>query len=279
MQKTLQNALEEFAKRLKQASILNPEAEAEWLAAHGLVVPRSVLLQKRKDLLDPSLYEKLDALISRREKGEPFAYITGHVDFFGASLSIDNSVLIPRLETELLAEKIASALQKENLKGKVLWDLCTGSGALAISLKKKFPELLVFASDISRRALEKAKENALRNSVEVEFYEGDLFKPFEHKKCDFFVANPPYIDEKELQSLSHEVKAYEPHLALFAKRRGFEFYEKIAASLKNHLSPSGKAWLEMGKDQGEDLKRIFSDFPSVIIAKDLSNHDRFLILK
>ena len=129
-------------------------------------------------------------------------------------------MLIPRPETEILVSKISDVLKNCNLEGKCLWDLCTGSGCIGISLKKKFPELDVVLSDISPAALAIASQNAKTNQVDVEILQGDLFQPFGNRKADFIACNPPYVSEEEFQTLDLEVKNYEPRLHSLQKRRG-----------------------------------------------------------
>ncbi len=213
----------------------------------------------------------------RRIKGEPLEYILGEVEFFDAKIAITPDVLIPRQETEILASKIA-----EQISGPiVLWDVCCGAGAIGVSLKKKFPMVTVFLSDISPKALEIVQQNALMNQVEVETLLGDLFAPFSGKKADIIVCNPPYISEAEYASLDPSVRDFEPKGALIGGVDGLEFYRRLAAEAPAYINAGGKLILEIGHTQGEALIKIFSHSPwkKGILEKDWSGKDRFFFLE
>lgn len=247
--------------------------EAEDLICFALGIKRiDIYLNYDRPLVEEELI-KCRELIKKRAQGIPSAYIIGEVSFAGCQIKVNSSVLIPRPETEILVEKCASFLAKENLEGKTLLDLCTGSGCLAIALKKRFPMLRVLASDISKEALQLARENALFNGVEIEFLEGDL----QMSSCNYFISNPPYISKKDYDNLAPTVRNFEPKEALLGGESGIEFYEKIADILPRFLHPEGKGWLEIGFDQGVAVKRLFNQ--NSLIEKDWAGHDRFLILK
>jgi release factor glutamine methyltransferase len=184
--------------------------------------------------------------------------------------------LIPRQETEILVDKIAA-----QAKAGVLWDLCTGSGAIGIALKKRNPELKVVLSDLSPAALAVAKLNADKNGVEVEIREGDLFNPFKAEQADWIVSNPPYIAEGEWDSLDSEVRGFEPRMALISGRTGLEFYERFSHELPRFLKPGGSAFFEIGKGQGKAVKELFdkAPFENVLVEPDWAGHDRFFSLK
>jgi release factor glutamine methyltransferase len=260
-------------KYLANCQLQHPRREAEEVIA-------SILGIKRLDLYlqfdRPFAEEELPILrqaIQRRGRGEPVAYIAGKVSFGGISLNVNRSVLIPRQETEILVEKIASCLKKLDLKNKVLWDLCCGSGCMGLALKNRFPELEVILSDLSEEALAVAASNA---QSPVFFKQGNLFAPFSGMKCDFFVCNPPYITQHEYASLEREVKDWEPKQALLAGDTGLEFYSRIAKELKNYLNPHGLAWLELGTGQGPTVSTLFQAEGWVCtVEPDWSGHDRF----
>jgi release factor glutamine methyltransferase len=271
--KTLLEILNLSASFLQEKGIERARREAEWLIADALELKRlDLYLQYDRPLQEEELVRCREA-VKRRSSGEPSQYIAGKVSFGGCEFFVGKDVLIPRPETELLVEMVAKEM--ENCEGKILLDLCTGSGCIGISLKKRFPSLEVFLIDISYEALEVAKKNALHNNVEVTFLQGDLFEPFEGKQCDYFVCNPPYIAEHEYSTLAKEVREFEPKIALVSGASGYEIYEKIAYSLKNHLLPKGKGWLELGSGQGERAVSIFKDY-NASFQKDWSGHDRYL---
>lgn len=269
---------------------------SDFLTSKGVAMARRsaeellafILKMRRLDLYmqyDRPLVE--EELLKMREgvkaltNGLPLEYILGEVEFFGCRIQVDRRVLIPRPETELLVEhasKHLSSIEQQDLK---VWDLCTGSGYIAIALKKKFPRLYVAASDLSSDALALAKENAKRNEVEIDFYQGDLLFPFAGQKADVVVCNPPYIGEEEYKTLDSSVRDYEPKEALIGGVKGYEFYERLSSELPSYLAPQAMVFLEIGHNQGADVKQIFSSsvWAKQELLKDWSGKDRFFILK
>lgn len=221
---------------------------------------------------------ELEACLSRVKAGEPFEYILGKVDFLGTEICVTPAVLIPRQETEILAEMIVQELQKSSEQGQVLVDFCTGSACLAISIKKALPHLKVVGVDICQEALALARKNAERNRVEIEFLELDLLNlrefPFE---MDYLVSNPPYLSQQDMKELSLKVGKFEPHLALEAGDDGLVFYRKFFDVIGKSLKVNKKAYFEIGASQGEEVKEIFLDKGE--IRKDWSGRDRFFLLE
>ena len=244
---------------LEKQGIERPRRSAEEVIADAFGKKRLDLYLEFERPLDEVELTKCREVIKRRATGEPAAYISGQVEFSGVIIEVDRSVLIPRPETEILIEKMG------NLEG-VLWDVCTGSGAIGIALKKKFPNLKVIMSDISPDAIAVAKKNAQKNDVDVEILQGDLLEPFEGE-CDILVCNPPYIEDYD--ALSREVKDFEPKLAL---EGGYAFYEKLA---KEKHRVRKKIWLELGTGMGDRVKEIFGGGVS---EPDWAGHDRFFHL-
>jgi release factor glutamine methyltransferase len=263
-----------------------------FLANHGIERPRHLaeeiiadaLGMKRLDLylqFDRPLTEEelasLRRVVMRGAQQEPLAYIAGCVDFAGVKLKVDRSVLIPRPETEILVETVVLTLQALPLEGKVLWDMCCGSGCIGIALKARFPLLKVVLSDVSEAALETARLNA--QGADITFKQGDLFAPFVEEMCDFFVCNPPYISECEFAHLPATVRKWEPSQALLAGPTGLEYYEQIACCLRSYLNLQGLAWLEIGRGQGTSVANIFnSQGWHCQITPDWAEHDRFAFI-
>lgn len=275
--KTLTEVLTASTEYLKKSGVENPRREAEELIAAVLGLKRIELyMQFDRPLVEYEL-ERCREYIKRRSKREPSAYITGNVFLSNVHIKTTRDVLIPRLETEILVEKIAAEFVKNPPSRKVLWDMCTGSGFIAIALKKRFPDLVVIATDISKEALIVAQENALLNQVEITFLEGDLFAPLEGT-CHYFVCNPPYISKNDYKFLSPEVRLFEPLAALDGGESGLEFYERIAEELPRFLMAEGRAWLEIGYDQGGKLKNLFEkgDWKGCLVENDWAGHPRFL---
>jgi release factor glutamine methyltransferase len=242
--------------------------------------PLDVYVQFDRPLTETEL-EECRNLLKRRAKGEPIQHIRGSVEFLDCTLKVNKEVLIPRQETEILVDRIAKLLSKEELTDKVLLDLCCGSGCIGIALKQRLPELQVVLSDCSPQALAVAKENAESNGIEVEFCEGDFLSPLEGRQFDYLVCNPPYVSEKEFVDLEREVRDYEPKIALVAENNGLSFYQRLAADLPKRLKPGAKVWLEMGCQQGEAVAELFKESPAkqMQILQDWSGHDRFFFLE
>ena len=220
----------------------------------------------------------INAAIKRLNMGEPVQYIVGDVDFYGNIIKVNKNVLIPRRETEELVEKILKRIQV--FDNPVIADIGTGSGAIAITLAKKL-NTLVYASDISLKALEVAKENVTINKVDVTFFEGDMLKPYikNNIKLDVIVSNPPYIKEDE--KIEDIVKNNEPHLALYAKNNGLEFYDSILKNASYVLKDKYLIAFEIGMDQGRNVEALAKKYLSnsiVEIEKDLSGKDRFIFV-
>ncbi|MGD2060311.1 MAG: peptide chain release factor N(5)-glutamine methyltransferase [Acidimicrobiia bacterium] len=216
----------------------------------------------------------LEDLVARRLGGEPLQYIEGSAAFGPLDLLVDERVLVPRPETEGLFE-IASKMVRNP---EVIVDLCTGSGALALALKKEFPSAAVFATDLSEAAIEVAMENRHRNRLDIYLAQGDLFDPLPASifgEVDLLVSNPPYVSEVEFESLPEDVKR-EPRIALVAGRTGLEVIQAIGASASQWLRPGGVLVCEIGEKQGVSASSSFIDLPTVI-RKDLSGRDRYMV--
>jgi len=266
---------------LQQKGIQHPRRQAEELIGEALKIGRMGLyLEFDRPLIDIEL-EKCRAWLKRRAQGEPLQYISGSIEFFDCEILVNPSVLIPRQETEILVDKISKVLAVNDLDGKVFWDVCCGSGCIGIALKNRFPMLTVCLSDISTEAIAQAKINAEYNEVDVQFFQGDLLAPFKGLKCDYFVCNPPYISESELDALDIEVRTYEPKQALIAGKTGLEFYSRLANDLPEFLNPGCKLWMEIGKGQGEGVKTLFHEtkWKHSKIECDWSGHERFFSLE
>ena len=273
--KTVLDVLDLSDAFLKERGVVRSRREAEELLADVLAIKRlDLYLQFERPLTEEELAKARIAL-KRRGEGEPLQYISGKVDFADVEIGVNPSVLIPRPETELLVERISQVLENRIFEGKVLWDVCCGSGCIGIALKHRFPELKVILSDLSEEALAVALDNAERNEVAVEVRHGDLFGPFDGEQCHFFVSNPPYVSEEEYEGLSKEVKQ-EPKMALVGGTKGLHFYQRIAEQLDSFLEPHGCAWMEIGAGQGESVKSLFG---KGVVERDWAGLDRFFSLE
>ena len=281
MSKPLGEVLKLSAKYLEEKGIERSRRSAEDLLS-------SLLCMKRIDLymhFDLPLEEKELAsyrtLIKRKVLGEPLEYILGEVAFAGCSFVVNRHALIPRPETEILFDLAASLLEKEDLVNKKAWDLCTGSGVLGISLKKRFPQLDVVLSDLSQEAIGLALENGKKNAVEVSCRQGDFLQPFLGERADIVFCNPPYVSKREYAELGRGVRDFEPEMALVGGEDGLFFYEKLAKELPSFLKPKAKIFLEIGFMQGESVLALFSApyWKKKWIRKDYSEKDRFFFLE
>ena len=223
--------------------------------------------------------EKLRQGLKRLERGEPVQYIVGNVDFYGYVFKVNPCVLIPRFETE---ELVSKTIEYSNLifndSFKVV-DLGTGSGCIAITLKKKLGDKVdVSAVDISLDALKVAEENAKDNDVQISFFHGDMLEPLS-EKYDLIISNPPYISKDE--EIMKIVRDNEPSIALYAEDNGFANYEKILSNAKNYLNKKNIIAFEIGWWQGEHVVEIARKyFPDALIKveKDLQDKDRFVFI-
>lgn len=214
--------------------------------------------------------------IEKIKKGYPLQYITHYQEFMGIKFEVNENVLIPQPDTEVLVEKTIKIVQKcypkeDNRNIKIL-DLCTGSGAIAISLKKYLPSVQVFASDISKKALEIAKANAKKNDVQIKLIESNMFENI-NEKFDIVVSNPPYIKTDEITKLSNQVQN-EPRLALDGGKDGLDFYRIIQKNIKNYLYENGILLMEIGYDQGQAVASMFKNSK---LVKDYAGKNRVIM--
>ncbi len=225
-----------------------------------------------KKYLEPS---KLEEGIRRLENGEPVQYIVGNVDFYGYNFIVNKNVLIPRFETEELVDRTIKYIKKYLSDNLDIVDLGTGSGCIAITLKKEL-NCNIDAVDISKDALNVAKENSIKNNVDINFIEGDMLKPLS-KKYDVIISNPPYISYNE--EIDEIVKNNEPHNALYAEDEGLYYYKEIIKNANNYLKEKAIIAFEIGYLQGPILKEYaLNYFDNVIVEQDLSGKDRFLFI-
>ncbi|MDD6498217.1 MAG: peptide chain release factor N(5)-glutamine methyltransferase [Solobacterium sp.] len=230
-----------------------------------------------------SIVDKYESGVKRLIEGEPLNYVLGYSYFYGYRLKVDEAVLIPRFETEELVGRVLSGYDEYFKDQKIdLADVGTGSGAIAIALKKEEDNLNVYASDISKEALEVAVLNAHNNQADIRFFEGSMLKPLieNNIKLDILVSNPPYIRNDEV--VEHSVRDYEPNVALFGGDDGLKFYRMIFEDAHKVLKERSMMFFEMGYDQKENLTALAREFfPSadINVYKDINNKDRMLVIK
>lgn len=231
-----------------------------------------------EEYLKKYVKENLDEAIERYKNGEPVQYIIGNVNFYGNTIKVNKNVLIPRFETEELVEKTIKRIKNKFDQQINILDLCTGSGCIAITLKKELNSNIT-ATDISIDALEVAKENIKLNNVDIKLIESNLFSNI-NDKFDCIISNPPYISYDE--EIDDIVKNNEPNIALYAPNNGLYFYEEILKNIQNYLNDKFIVAFEIGYKQGNDLIKIadkYLDNVNILVEKDLQGRDRFLFIE
>ena len=284
----IEEFLQEIIRAFKKAGIECAEAEARQLACHVLSCDLSYLILHSREEIDDKVLLASAALINERCKGRPLQYVMGTASFYGIDLAVDERVLIPRPETELLAERAIAEL-KERPFPKVM-DLCTGSGAIAAAVAANVPNVKVIATELSPRAFMLARVN-LRPYANVKVLRGDLFEALESKDSDpstkdipfdAILTNPPYIPSVAIDGLAPEVKDHEPHMALDGGKDGLDIIKRITAEAPAHLKPSGFLLMEIGDDQADavmDLVLSSGAYRGASILKDLAQKDRMLMAR
>ena len=270
---TIRETLRSAAERLKAAGVPDAAMDAALLLAHVTGEPQLNLRADPGRELSRTACEAYEALVSRRARREPLQYITGEAWFMGLCLKTSPGVLIPRFDTEALCQQAF-----DRMRGAVrLLDLCTGSGAVAVAIARRFPKARVLAGDISPKAVALARENAVRCGTAVEVRQGDLFAPFAGDTFDMIVSNPPYIPAGALGALQEEVRR-EPALALDGGADGLDFYRRIIKEAPAHLSPGGWLLLEIGSDQGAAVLALMEEScREMELYSDLNGLDRVAV--
>lgn len=222
----------------------------------------------------PDDENKILSLVKKRSEGYPLQYLLGQWEFYGYPFKVNENVLIPRADTELIIENVLEICRKNNLKSLKIADLCSGSGCIAITLKKQIPSAEVYAMEISEKAVEIIHSNAVLNDAEINILNCDVLNPETENLpiFDIIVSNPPYLTQKEMDTLQKEV-TFEPSLALFGGNDGLDFYRKITSIWKNFLRKDGWLIYESGDGQHEDIKNILgkNNFYNITLSRDLNN--------
>jgi len=275
---TIRQLLKSGRSQLQQAQLTTSQREVEELFLAASQWPKNDLITRGHLDVSPAVEQKFAQLLAARVLGQPSAYILGRTSFLGYPLRVDSRVLIPRVETELLVELTIERLRKTNPRRLDILDVGTGSGCIAISLKKAFPTAVVDASDSSAGALAVAKANAEALAVEINFYGADLLVGLPTKKYDLIVANLPYVPSPELANLSQEVTGYEPTMALDGGADGLALIQKLVTQLPNYTHPDSLVAFEIWHSHGQPLSALLKNRAGVQIAQDLAGRDRYAFL-
>lgn len=266
---------------LKTNNVTEPNIKSRLIMQYVLNKPREYLVVYDKKELTLRQEVNYFKAIKKLCQGIPIQHITNRQEFMKMTFYVDENVLIPRQDTEILVEEVIKIAKKINAR-KIL-DLCTGSGAIAISLAKYIDKSNITAVDISDKALNVAKLNAKNNEVEdrITFVESDLFKNLKKEKYDIIVSNPPYIKKEVLKKLDKEVQK-EPKLALDGGYDGLDFYRKIIKNADEYLKFNGYLCFEIGYDQKEDVENLLKEqekYANITCKKDLCDNDRVVTAK
>ncbi|MDE7329958.1 MAG: peptide chain release factor N(5)-glutamine methyltransferase [Clostridia bacterium] len=265
----LSKMLENTKKKFAENGI--DESDAEWIYSLVLGIKRSELKNERS--VKPSESKKIREIAEKRLAGRPLWYIIGDTEFYGCRIRVDERALIPRPETEILADSVVKSAEE----GDKILDMCTGSGCIAVSVAKalKDKEVSVTAADISDAAIMLAKENAKINGVSVNFIQSDMFTNV-RGRFNIIVCNPPYIKSGEIPFIQKEVREHEPRVALDGGEDGLEFYRRIASEVRSYLAKDGMLIMECGEGQANDILHLFPKREYAIVLKDLAGVDRFV---
>jgi release factor glutamine methyltransferase len=294
---TVLEVIQRSAEFLARKGVESPRLQAELLLAHLLKLPRLQLYLNFERTLTPQELERFRDCIRRRGRREPLQHIIGSISFCGLELAVNRHVLVPRPETELLAESAWGFLNQRSSAARLqdapapapdqpptALDFGTGSGCLAIALAVKCPAARVDALDISPEALELARQNALRCDVarRIRFFGGDGFNALPPSaRYDLLVGNPPYIATAEIATLEPEVRDYDPRVALDGGPDGMDFYRRLAAEAGPFLQPGGQMMLEIGDRQAPTLRDLFERQKWIVerLLEDYTQRPRILIAR
>ncbi|NLL00653.1 MAG: peptide chain release factor N(5)-glutamine methyltransferase [Clostridiales bacterium] len=269
---TYNELLQTAREFLNKNGVADADLDAWYLLAHVFGIDRADFFIYRNDVVSQEKALHYRMLIKKRASHIPLQYIIGRQEFMGLEFEVNENVLIPRQDTELLVEEVLKICQ-----GKSVLDMCTGSGCIIVSLAKLGSIKTAVGSDISIKAIELAEKNSKRHNVKVNFIQSDLFDSIVGS-YDIIVSNPPYIKSADLKTLMPEVKDHEPRQALDAGPDGLIFYKRIIDDIKRFLNPGGYVFFEIGYDQGEAVSNMLdlSGFVDITIKKDFSDLDRIV---
>lgn len=272
---TLAVVLQEAENLLLSAGVVEAKLDAWYLAVECFGISRTDYYMNPYREIDEEDYTRYQAMIEARAKRIPYQYLINQQEFMGLQFYVDENVLIPRQDTEVLVQ-----LAMKHADNADILDMCTGSGCIILSLGKLCKPKSLTAVDISSKALEVAKRNARNLEVPVTFIESDVFDKVTGT-YDIIVSNPPYIPTKVIEELMPEVKDHEPMLALDGLEDGLYFYRILVKEAYKYLRKDGYIFLEIGHNQGEDVKNLLLEagFTEVNIEKDLPGHDRVVVGK
>ena len=278
---TISEAIKKGMIELKNENIEEPKLKSRLLMQYVLNETRQYVIVNDTEQLDRVKEKRYFKEIKILKKGVPIEHITHQKEFMKLNFFVDKNVLIPRQDTEILVEEVINIAKKFNAK-KIL-DLCTGSGAIAVSLAKYLQQVQITAIDIGNDALKIAKKNSISNNVEnqITFISSDMFTNLSEEKFDIIVSNPPYIKTNVIEKLETQVKN-EPYIALDGGKDGLDFYRKIINESYKYLKYNGYLCLEIGFNQKNDVIKLIENtetFTGIYSKKDLFDNDRIIVTR
>jgi len=281
---TILDVIQRSTDFLAKKGVPSPRLQVEHLLAHALQMPRMKLYLNFERTLTPAELEAVRALVQRRGRRESLQHITGSAAFCSLELAVNEHVLVPRPETELLAERAWNFLKECGVRhaAPAGLDLGTGSGCLAIALAVNVPAAAIHASDVCGQALAVARANAARHKARIEFHQGDLFAALPAAaRFHLIVSNPPYIPTARMEELEPEVREHEPRRALDGGADGLDFYRRIAAEGGAFLEAGGRLMLELDDEGAEGTAEIFRQENWIVeaIEADYNQRPRILIAR
>lgn len=267
---TIEQLLNKGADTLRKAGVSEYRLDAWYLLSYYMNIGKNEYYKNPYALVSDAQVTEYESLISERAKRKPLQYITGEQEFAGLIFNVNENVLIPRQDTEVIVEMVI-----KHAKSKRVLDMCTGSGCIAVSVAKYSEALSVTASDVSENAISIAKKNAAINNADVEFVVSDLWDSITGK-YDILVSNPPYITSLEMTGLMPEVFDYEPHLALLGGDDGLFFYKKILKDINKKITDGGMVFFEIGCSQADAVAALMKEqkIYDIKVEKDLAGLDR-----
>ena len=260
---------------LRKADIVDAKTDSWLLLAMACKIDHTYYYMHIDEEMSEEQVREFEVLIRKRAERVPLQYITGEQEFMGLTFHVNSNVLIPRQDTETLVEEALKVVRP----GMKIMDMCTGSGCVLISILKNAHDIEGIGYDISKQAINVAKENAKLNEVPAVFERSDLFEDVVENDFDVIVSNPPYIPTDVIATLMPEVAEFEPREALDGKGDGLYFYSKILEQCKNYMKPDGYVLFEIGCKQGDSVSTMMrlAGFSEVHVIKDLARNDRVVM--
>ncbi len=277
MEILVRDFVKENTDKLDAAGITDASVDIWLLLEHFADIKKSDYLANQDTTITKVVAEQIEEAVEKRANHIPVQHIIGQTEFMGLTFKVNDKVLVPRLDTEILVDEVVKYVGDDFAK---ILDMCTGSGCIAITVSDMCDNATVVGADISKDAIDIAEDNNKLNQTDVTFIESDLFENVEGL-FDVVVSNPPYIKTEEIENLQEEVKLYDPKLALDGGESGLDFYQRIIKDSKDYLKANGMIFFEIGFDQAEEVSNILKEngYHDIVVKKDLSGLDRVVMAR